>query len=244
MEKKYIGISLNEYLERYLVFEADFLTDDVKNVVDVTNDDCYMLVYGYCGDKGRFKFMVLAIGNSIDNCTKGLDNPLPLIQYDVKDLLPYAYVEVDPSAKAKAKCEKYLSLKDPLSLDDTLRIARRMPMFDGFRNVDYPDVIKAELIDNKNAKEVLVRISDTKDFGVINGHIIDSLCGPDGREVKLFPSLFDEEPCIIAMYSEHVKIVATSIGDLLKKLEELDDSTADKIDEIVESKLSKMKYRC
>ena len=90
MEKKYIGISLDEYLERYLVFEADFLTDDVKNVVDVANDDCYMLVYGYCGDKGRFKFMVLAIGNSIDNCTKGLDNPLPLIQYDVKDLLPYA----------------------------------------------------------------------------------------------------------------------------------------------------------
>ena len=44
MEKKYIGISLDEYLERYLVFEADFLTDDVKNVVDVANDDCYMPV--------------------------------------------------------------------------------------------------------------------------------------------------------------------------------------------------------
>lgn len=244
MEKKRIGISLDEYLERYLVFETDFLTDDVKDVVNVELDDCYMLVYGFCGKNGRFKFIVLAIGNGIDNCVKGLDNPLPLKQYDVKDLLPFEYVEVNPSAMAKAKCEKYIGLQDPLSLDDTLRIARRMPMFDGFRNVDYPDVIKAELIDNKEAKEVLVRISDTKEFGIVNGHIVETLTDKDGKEVKLFPSLFDNEPCIIAMYSEHVKIIATSIGDLLKKLDELDDNTADKIDELVESKLFKMKYRC
>ena len=234
-------ISLDEYLERFLAFEVDFLTEDVKDVVDVTADDSYMLCYGFCDGKGKFNFIVLAVGPNANECNKGLDISKPLKIYRAEELLQYPFEEVEPRLAAREKCSKYVNLRDPLSANDSLRLTRRMPMFDSYRDLDYPDVIEAEFLDGDKGMPVLVRITSSENYGIISGCIVDSVHGENGREVKLFPSLFDENPCIIAMPSEEVKIIAASFDDLINKF---DDSTIESIEDALMAATRKEKYRC
>ncbi|MCI5773908.1 MAG: hypothetical protein MR210_05030 [Erysipelotrichaceae bacterium] len=248
MEK--IRYSLNEYLEKYLVFEVDFLTEDVKDQVNVQDDDCYMLCYGFCDEFGKFEFHVLAIGDRVDNCTKGLERPVMLKHYLASELLAYPFVEITPSEQAREKCERYLALKSPLSDDDSLHVARRMPFFDDFREVDYPDIVHAQLLDLENSHSIRLQIVDARMPGIVVAKAVEDDQANNvkkGDLYNIFPSFFDKEKIILAVKKENV-VVSDMDGDIMQIEGDLEEVLMSKIEETLEEikvrMMNKDKYKC
>ena len=247
MKNKY---SLKDYLEKYLVFEVDFLTEDVKDKVDVAEDDCYMLCYGFCDEFGKLSFHVLAIGNDVENCTKGLEKATMLKAYDSSQMLNYPFVEIVPSRAAKEKCENFLNLKEPLSNDDSLHIARRMPFFDEFRDINYPDIVQAQLLDLEKARIVSLRIVEASTPGIVLAKAIED---DEENNIKkddlfnIFPSFFDGEKIILALRKEEV-VISNADGELVQAEDELERLLISKIEETLEEIkvriANKEKYKC
>ena len=243
-------LSLKDYLEKYLIFEVDFLTEDVKDKVDVADDDCYMLCYGFCDEFGKLSFYVLAIGNDVENCTKGLEKPTMLKTYAASQMLKYPFEEIEPSQAAKEKCENFLNLKEPLSDNDSIHIARRMPFFDDFRDIDYPDIVQAQLLDLDKARSIRLRIVEASAPGIVVAKAID-----DDQENKIkkgdlfniFPSFFDGEKIILALRKENV-VISNADGNLLQAEDDLEKLLMSKIEETLEEikvrLTNKEKFKC
>lgn len=242
--------SLNDYLEKYLAFEVDFLTEELKDQIVVADDDCYMLCYGFCDEFGKLNFHVLGIGSDPSQCDKGLDKAVMLKSYPASQMLQYPFVEIVPSQQAQDKCEKYLNLKFPIADDDSLHIARRMPFFDDFRDVDYPDIVTAHLLDLDNSRSVRLQIVDARVPGIVVAKAVE-----DDEENKIkkgdlfniFPSFFDREKIILALRKENV-VVADMEGELLQVDDDLEKVLMTKIEETLEDikvrLLNKEKYKC
>lgn len=242
--------SLNDYLERYLVFEVDFLTEELKDQIEVADDDCYMLCYGFCDEFGKLNFHVLGIGSEPSQCDKGLDKAVMLKSYPASQMLQYPFVEIVPPKAAQEKCEKYLNLKFPLADDDSLHIARRMPFFDDFRDVDYPDIVTANLLDLDNSHSVRLQIVEAKTPGIVVAKAVED---DEKNKIKkgdlfnIFPSFFDREKIILALRKENV-VVADMEGEFLQADDDLEKVLMTKIEETLEDikvrLLNKEKYKC
>ena len=151
---------------------------------------------------------------------------------------------------AKEKCENFLNLKEPLSNDDSLHIARRMPFFDEFRDINYPDIVQAQLLDLEKARIVSLRIVEASTPGIVLAKAIED---DEENNIKkddlfnIFPSFFDGEKIILALRKEEV-VISNADGELVQAEDELERLLISKIEETLEEIkvriANKEKYKC
>lgn len=238
------NIKLQDYLEKYLVFEVDFLTDDVKNKVDVDLEDCYMLCYSFCDAHGRIEFMVLSIGDSVDNCVKGLSLPGPLKSYSYDEIMRFPFEEIAPTCEMVEKCEKLLNLKDPLMASDKLRKIRSIDVLDEFRDVNYPDIVKANVLVEDRMLEARVRLKTIDKYGMLVGRVIESKGDLEKHlRVNVVVAGFADEKVVLAIPSEQLDMFREKVHEHLSDEEDVMEELEEILDEISSEINGEMKYR-
>ena len=50
MSMLFTDMNYRDYFHKFLVFEVDNLTDDLKDVLDINEDDCFILCSNYVDD--------------------------------------------------------------------------------------------------------------------------------------------------------------------------------------------------
>lgn len=237
-------IKLQDYLEKYLVFEVDFLTDDVKNKVDVGLEDCYMLCYSFCDAHGRIEFMVLSIGDSVDHCVKGLNIPGPLKTYSYDEIMRFPFEEIVPTCEMVEKCEKLLNLKDPLMASDKLRKIRNIDVLDEFRDVNYPDIVRAYILAEDRMIEAKVRLKTIDKHGMIVGRVIESKGEVEKHmRVNVVVAGFADEKVILAIESKQLDMFREKVNEHLSDEEDVIEELEEILDEISSKVNGEMKYR-
>ena len=58
-------LQFREYYHRYMILEADVLTDKLKDTIPVKEEDCYVLVTAYAKQAEKVSFPVLSLGSSL-----------------------------------------------------------------------------------------------------------------------------------------------------------------------------------
>ena len=61
-----------DYYHSYMILEADSLTEQLKNVLPIRDEDCFVLCSCYVAENRRLTFNVLAVGDAADHCRRGL----------------------------------------------------------------------------------------------------------------------------------------------------------------------------
>lgn len=238
------SIKLQDYLEKYLVFEVDFLTDDVKNKVDVSLEDCYMLCYSFCDAHGRIEFMVLSIGDSVDNCVKGLELPGPLKSYSYDEIMRFPFEEIVPTCEMVEKCKKLLNLKDPLMASDKLRKIRSIDVLDEFRDVNYPDIVDAYVLLEDRMQEAKVRLKTIDKFGMIVGRVIESNGNLEKHlRVNIVVAGFTDQKIVIAIPTKQLEVFREKVNEHLNDEEDVMEELEEILDEVSAQINGEMKYR-
>lgn len=150
-------LSFREYYHRYVVLEADALTELLKANICISEHDCFVLCSGYIGKNGILSFNVLAVGEDWDSCTKGLENPAMLGTYAPEQVGNLTAKKCSPCRAAREKNEKWIRRYEELT-DHKLLETRAENRIDELRNVYYPDIVKAGIMTMKGIREYDMRI--------------------------------------------------------------------------------------
>ncbi len=165
---RYTDLKYRDYFHKILAFEVDNLTDELKDVVDVDVDDCYILCSNFVDKNGELMFAVLSIGNRFDNCTKGLDIDKELKVYYGYELALFECKVVEPSLKAISKA--FIITKRLENTNEELEEIRNEPSLDFIRNPFFPDSLTVKYNQNSNFNIKVTKIGDW----IIEGVLEDS----------------------------------------------------------------------
>lgn len=156
MELKEIGFS--QYYRNYLTIEADELTDRCKDIVKVTEKDCYALCSCYVGnDDGLCYFNILAIGPTWECCTKGLRRKECLGTFAIDEVYECEARIVDPSEDMIKKNGTFFATI-PEEDDDLLHI-RLDARLDSLRDAFYPDIVLTGVLVDQMITEYEMQIT-------------------------------------------------------------------------------------
>ena len=153
--------AFTEYYHQYITIEADDLTDNLKDAVNVTERDCYALCSSYCAQDGGLMFNVLSIGSSWEKCTKGLRKKAMLGSFMMEDVFEKEARLVDPDLRMIEKNEPFLEKMDAMFEDDLLK-TRLDPRLDPLRDPVYPDYVLAGIVSDNTLMEYDMCITGVK----------------------------------------------------------------------------------
>ncbi|NLC97261.1 MAG: hypothetical protein GX675_06815 [Erysipelotrichaceae bacterium] len=181
----YTDMYYRDYFHKFLVFEVDNLTDDLKEVVDVTNEDCFMLTFNYVDNFGQLMFGVLSIGDRVDNCVKGLDIENPLAIYSGFDLSFFDASVIQPNFKMLTK--GYNILEQYEYTNDDLDEIRSETSLDFVRNPFFPDNLLVQYANGSLENDFDIKVTKIGDY-IIEGIVeADELNDLNGGLVKAIP---------------------------------------------------------
>ena len=150
-----------EYYHKYVVFEADDLTDLLKEEIRVSDRDCYALCSSYIAPDGFLEFNVLAIGNDWDSCTKGLRFNKMLGIFTADQVCEKEMRVIEPSMRMIEKNFRFLLEKDA-EVDEDLLQVRLDARLDPVRDLFYPDHVLTGLIKGPFYREYEMRVTGIK----------------------------------------------------------------------------------
>ena len=78
--------NFTDYYHKYITIEADELTEQLNDIVKITEKDCYVLCSSYCDEEGLIHFNVLSVGQSWEHCTRGLKNKKMLGDFTIDEV--------------------------------------------------------------------------------------------------------------------------------------------------------------
>ncbi|MEG0076758.1 hypothetical protein [Anaerorhabdus sp.] len=143
-----------ELYHKYQIFEVDDLTEECKELVDVSVEDCFMLTTCMIDAAGNLVFPVLAIGNSIDSCEKGLDIQEPLALFSSFDIVAYEFDIVEhPTFKMQVKGAALFEDED---CTRELAQVRNIKELDYQRDIHYPDILNVHFLSDGKFYKYLV----------------------------------------------------------------------------------------
>lgn len=132
------NFKFRDYYHKFVVFEADELTEKCKEKIAIQEEDCFILCYGLVSKEKRLQFAAIAVGTDWDHCHKGLANNDVLALYDPRELQGrqvriYQNQNIDSLASLK-----YLEMLE--DYDPDLQLLRNDSRFDSIRNQYLPDM--------------------------------------------------------------------------------------------------------
>ncbi|MEE3488082.1 MAG: hypothetical protein VZT48_08280 [Bulleidia sp.] len=146
-----------EYYHRFLVLEADALTERLKDTISVTESDCFILVTSAVNAEGYLRFGILSIGSSWDACRKGMMNKQILGEYAPEVLRDMACRLVDPDPDVKQKGFRWIEQMEGSS-PASLRKTREEESLDHLRDDFCPDIVLTGIAYKDGIKEYPMRI--------------------------------------------------------------------------------------
>ncbi len=196
---KLYEIPFTDYYHQFLVIEADDLTEACRDIVDITEDDCYALCSSYCAQDGLLMFNVLAVGPSPDRCTKGLERPEMLAYFSADDVYEAEAEVIEADFSMIEKNHPFMQRMDA-DVDEDLQKSRWDARFDALRDLFYPDMVLAGIIVDEVLMEYDMIITGTEgpflagslaeepetDIGIHIGDRILALPYVGSDEVRLF----------------------------------------------------------
>lgn len=142
----------HEYYQKYLIIEADFLTEKLGRLIRVEEDDCFVLCSSCINNNGVLLFLALAIGNSYETCTKGLDEPYMFGYYFYEEVENLECRVITPTLKMLKKASPLLAYYDGFA-DGELKLTRKHKVLDPIRSCNFPDIVKASVLTSKGIVE-------------------------------------------------------------------------------------------
>ena len=151
-------LAFHEYYHKYLILEADMLTEKLKDAVSVKEDDCFALVTAYVHVSGELRFPVLSLGNAYDHCTKGLRRRTVLGEYTYDEVSELPCRIITPDLRVRAKGEAFLAAAE-CDLSEDLKLTRYDVRLDGIRTDGYPDLLRFGILTNRGIHVSRMNIS-------------------------------------------------------------------------------------
>jgi hypothetical protein len=188
-----------DWYHKYVTIEVDDLTELLKDSIAIHDDDCYALCSSYCNNEGFTLFNVLSVGNSWDNCTRGLRSKKMLGTFSIDMVLTSEAKIVEPTNAMKYKNEDFLKMMDEDCDEDVLR-SRLDPRLDLLRDPFYPDVGMTGIAQDGGLAEYAMHITGVKglfltgtiaeqppaETGIEEGDMVYALLYLNGSEYRLF----------------------------------------------------------
>lgn len=148
----------NEIYHKYQVFEADALTETCKQMIDVSIEDCFMLTTTIVDDSGNLNFIVLAIGETKETCTKGLNLLEPLAIFTSFELENNDFEILEqPSFEVQVKGSQIFESE---ACSRELALVRKLKELDGSRDVHYPDILSVNFLSDGKFYQYLVEAKE------------------------------------------------------------------------------------
>lgn len=198
--------NFTEYYHKYVTIEADELTEQLNDIVKITEKDCYVLCSSYCDEEGLIHFNVLSVGHSWEHCTRGLKNKKMLGDFTIDEVLYKTMRIAEADRDMIEKNQPFLEMVDQ-NIDEDVLKSREDARLDEIRDVYYPDVVYAGMIHDLNMYEYPIRITGIKGpflVGALLEEPKDAIGVHEGEPVYALPYLNDGVRLFVLFAGEHL----------------------------------------
>ena len=198
-----------DYYQKYIVFEADDLTDYMKERIKVTEKDCYMLCSCFVDqENGLLSFNVLSIGASFDKCTKGLKRKSMLAIFGADFVMDLECRIIEPTLEMIQKNKAFIENAEK-DEDEDLMATRFDNRIDDVRDLYYPDIVSVGILEAPSIVELDMKI---KRFHgpFLEGNLLD--VPEDMKKVHT-----DDLVRALPYYMDSSRLVAVFVGEKLSK---------------------------
>ena len=221
----YMDMNYRDYFHKYLVFEVDNLTDELKDIVGVSDDDCFMLCSNYVNSDGQLMFAVLSVGNSVDSCYKGLDIDEELKVYSSFDLAYYDATLINLNFRMMVKGNLVIDKYEKTSIEQ--EEIRNETSLDFVRNPFFPDnlIVKYNTEDLNNDFDIKVTkigdyiiegVVEASELNELNGGIVKAISYSNMGERRLITVVANDD-----ISDEDMKILDDFLIELSKGINKL-----------------------
>lgn len=146
-----------EYYHQYVVIEADTLTDRLRDVIEIDEDDCFVLCSTHINQDGFLQFHVLSVGNDWEHCQKGLRRKDILGIFDPDEIMDCEVRLLQPTLQMTKKNKAWLEKNEP-EVDVELELTRNDGRLDEVRNYFYPDIVQVGILKGSHIKEYNMKL--------------------------------------------------------------------------------------
>jgi hypothetical protein len=196
------------YYHKYIIFEADDLTELLKDKIKVSDKDCYMLCSCYIDQKGLLSFNVLSIGSSYEKCTKGLKKTEMLAIFGADYVMELECKIINPTYEMIQKNKYFIELMEQ-NEDEDLMLTRFDDRLNDVRDLYFPDVVTVGFIEMPSIVELEVKITR------FNGPFLE------GKVIGVPDDIKDihEDDLVRALpyYFEYSRLISVFTGNKLSK---------------------------
>ncbi len=155
---KLVEYGFTDYYHKYIIFEADDITEYTKGKIRVTEKDCYMLCSCFIDQDGLLSFNVLSIGSSYESCKKGLKKPEMLAVFGPDFVMDLECKIIEPTLEMMQKNNVYIEIMEQYA-DEDLMATRFDDRLDEVRDVFFPDVVAVGILTKQNFGELEMQIT-------------------------------------------------------------------------------------
>lgn len=196
------------YYHKYIIFEADDLTEYVKDRIRVTEKDCYMLCSSFIDETGLLSFNVLSIGSSYEKCTKGLKKEQMLAIFGADFVMELECKIIEPTLEMMQKNNFFIELMEE-NEDEDLMETRFDERLNEVRDLYFPDIVSVDIISNHSLVGLDMKIKR------INGPFLEGNLVDVPENVKNVHT--DDLVRALPYYIDSPRLVGAFVGDKLSK---------------------------
>lgn len=205
-------LGFTEYYHQFIVFEADTLTEKLKEEISIGDKDCFVLCSNHIQENGELVFDVLSVGSSWETYRKGLRRKKMLGTYAVWEVFDLEMQLVEPDASMIKKFRPY-QMEEEAWADSELWFTRYDDRLDMVRDIVYPDCVQAGLLTNRGIEEYAMEMTGFNG-PFLEGELLE----------KPHPSLHLQPGDILRtlpyQLGDHYSLLAVFAGNHLSKEEE------------------------
>lgn len=151
----------SEYYHKFITIEADELTANLSCGIKISEKDCYCLCSCYVDQEGMICFNVLSVGESWENCTRGLRRKEMLGTFTIDDVFAKEMRIADANYQMIHKNNKFLEEKEK-NIDEDIIKSRLDQRLDLIRDPYYADIVFVGVFDGKTLHEYPMKIMGIK----------------------------------------------------------------------------------
>ncbi len=196
------------YYHKYIIFEADDLTEYVKDKIRVTEKDCYMLCSSFIDETGLLSFNVLSIGSSYEKCTKGLKKEQMLAIFGPDYVMELECKIIEPTLEMMQKNNFFIELMEE-NEDEDLMETRFDERLNEVRDLYYPDIVSVDIIAGHSLVGLDMKIKRIKG-PFLEGNLMDV-----PEQVKNVHT--DDLVRALPYYIDSPRLIGAFVGEKLSK---------------------------
>lgn len=146
------------YYHQYVAVEADDLTEELKDQIQVHDDDCFMLCTSCIDPDGELVFGVLGVGSSWQNCNRGMRRKRILGEIPAVLLADREIRTVQPDLNIIRRSQAWI-LSLEAGTDEDVMDSRTDSRLNSLRNFVFPDNVMTGILNRDRIREYEMKIT-------------------------------------------------------------------------------------